>query len=161
MLDNVTQKLSGYSSETDASAIRPLFEALADRLSSQTTASGALATASLTPVTSAALQGFANGVPFTIASGVSMPALSGTIPAGYYGIFAFFSDGTTVTSALGTPGATLAQAKFPTIPKKNAVLGYIIVTSASPFVGGTTTLASATVVYVNTLGAFDPTVLLG
>lgn len=161
MLDNVTQKLSGLSSEGDQNALRPLFEALADRLSSQVTVSGALATASLTPVTGAVLQGFANGVPFTIASGISMPALLGTIPANNYGIYAFFSDGTTVTSALGTPGATLAQAKFPVIPKKNAILGYIIVTSASPFIGGTTTLASATVVFVNTLGAFDPTVLLG
>ena len=166
MQDNVTRRLSGLMSEREAAALRPLFESLADRLSSQaTTSAGLVVTATAghyVPKTGAVFQGVANGVPVTIASGVDMPTLVGGITAGKYNVFCFFIDSASVvTVAMGQEGAALANVVFPPFPQKKALVGYIIVTYASAFTGGSTALDTATTVYVSPTGAFDPTVLLG
>ena len=72
----------------------------------------------------------------------------------------------TLTSAMGTEGATLAAVVMPPLPEKKACIGFVIInpTGTGNFVGGTTPLDDATVapgaLYVNTIGPFDPTVLV-
>jgi hypothetical protein len=62
---------------------------------------------------------------------------------------------------MGTQSATLAGVVFPVVPIGKAIVGFLIVTYASQFVGGTTPLDTATTTYVSPTGAFDPTVLTG
>jgi hypothetical protein len=97
-----------------------------------------------------------------------MPALSGTVVNGTFNVFCFFIDSAgTVTSAMGTAGATLATVVFPQKPQKKALVGLLIVnpTGTGNFVGGSTALDDATVVptvaYVSAQGAFDPYCLIG
>lgn len=171
MQASISQLLSGLDGESNQSALRPLFSALGDRLSSQLHVSGALrikgASASALAQTHVALYGVANGKLVTKAIDTDMAALVGTIANAAYNVYAFFIDSASVlTSAMGIAGATLAAVVFPTIPQGKAMIGYVIInpTGTGGFVGGTTALDDATVVpnavFVNTLGAFDPSIQL-
>lgn len=93
-----------------------------------------------------------------------MAALAGTVTAAKFNVFCFFIDSAgTLTSAMGTEGATLATVVFPTFPPGKACIGFVIInpTGTGNFVGGTTALDDGTVipnaVYVNTLGGINPT----
>jgi hypothetical protein len=46
------------------------------------------------------------------------------------------------------------------LPEGKALVGYLIVTHASAFTGGTTALDAATTNYVSPVGPFDPSVRL-
>ncbi len=80
-----------------------------------------------------------------------MPALTGmVIAANTFNFVAFFVDAAgVVTAALGTQGATLAQARYPQMPKGKALIGALLITHSSTFTGGTTPLDTATTVYIN------------
>jgi hypothetical protein len=165
MQDTVSNYLDGVQSETTRRAVRIPMKAIADRLSCQATSTAGLVVTATTghyvPKTgSAAFAGVVQGVPVAIAGGTDMPALVGTITATKYNIFCFFIDrASVVTSAMGIEGATLAAVKFPPFPEGKTLVGYIVVTYASTFTGGSTALDTATTVYVSPVGAFDPTVL--
>lgn len=161
----VNQQLAGVASQSDQKALLPLLNALADRMSSQATSTAGLVIktggSALAKTGSVAYAGVANGVPVAIAASTDMPALTGTIGAGKFNIYCFFIDSASVVTVLqGTEGATLAAAKFPPFPVGKALVGYLVVTYASAFTGGTTPLDTATTVYVSPVGAFDPTILL-
>lgn len=98
-----------------------------------------------------------------IAGSTDMPALTGiNITAGSYNVVCFFCDSAgTVTAAAGTEATTLAAVRFPYFPTGQALVGFLTITYASPFVGGTTPLDTATTVYSSPTGAFDPNVLPG
>lgn len=165
MQNTVTQQLSGLAAVSDRNALRPLLRALADRFSSQATATAGLVIktggSTLAKTGSTAFAGVASGVPVAIAASTDMPALVGTITAAKYNVFCFFIDSaSTVTVAMGTEGATLAAVKFPPFPEGKALVGYLVVTHSSTFTGGTTALDTATTVYVSPVGAFDPTISL-
>ena len=89
-----------------------------------------------------------------------MAALSGVVVHATFNVFVFMFDGTTLTSAMGTAGATLAAVVFPVVPTTKAVIGFVIInpTGTGDFTGGTTPLDDATsvpnAVYVNTVGTF-------
>ena len=139
---------------------------IGDRYSSQSHTSAGLAIttggATTAKTGATAWAGTANGVPVSVAASTTMPVLSGSITAASFNVFCFFIDSASVvTSAMGTEGTTLAGVVFPTFPQGKALLGYLIVTYASTFVGGTTPLDTATTIYVNTVGAADPSVLVG
>jgi hypothetical protein len=96
-----------------------------------------------------------------------MAALSGTVANAKFNVYVFFIDSAgTLTSRMGTAGATLATVKWPEFPENKACIGFVIInpTGTGDFVGGTTALDDATVVpgatYVNTPYPFDPTVWL-
>lgn len=100
----------------------------------------------------------------TLAAGTDMPALVGTVTNATFNVFCFFVNAAgTVTSVMGTAGATLAQVKWPDFEPGKACIGFVIInpTGTGDFVGGTTALGDATVVpnavYVSPVGAFDPT----
>ncbi len=100
------------------------------------------------------------GVILSIA-GADMPALTGNITTAYQNVAVFSVDkaGTAYTN-MGTQATTLAGVKWPNIPAKRAILGFVVIANAtgSDFVCGTTALSagSVTTTYVDTLGAFDP-----
>ncbi len=106
---------------------------------------------------------FVNGVLVSIAANTDMAALAGTVTNAKFNVYVFsISSAGTITTQMGTEGATLASVVFPTIPTDNAVIGFVIInpTGTGNFVGGTTALDDATVVpnavYVNTPFPWNP-----
>lgn len=171
MNDTMTRYLAGIASERDRANIRGILEPIADRFASQMLSNSTLVigTASkLVPKTGAAISyGIVKGIPVEIAAGTAMPALSGTVTADAFNVYCFFIDSaSTVTSAMGTEGATWAAVKFPPFPLNKTLIGFVRVnpTGTGNFVGATTELDDGTVVpnavYVSPVGPFDPSVLL-
>lgn len=170
MQETVSRYLAAMQTPGDREALRPLLNALADRLSSQTLTSAGLAIkagGSAIVKAGSVVYALANGIPVTKAANTDMAALSGTVTNAKFNVFAFYIDSAgTLTSVMGAEGAALANVKFPPTPQGKAMLGFVLInpTGTGGFVGGTTALDDATVVpnavYVNTQGAFDPNVLL-
>lgn len=77
-------------------------------------------------------------------------ALSGTVTNAKFNVFVFYIDASgTLTTSMGTEGATLADVVFPAFdPSTKCMIGYVIInpTGTGNFVGGTTPLDDATVV---------------
>lgn len=171
MQSTITQSLAGLAGEQQRAAVRTPLAAIGDRLSSQTHTSAALrikgASASAIVQTNAVYAGVAKGVLIAKVTATDMPALVGTVVNATFNVFAFFIDSASVvTVAMGIAGTTLAKVVFPAIPEGKACIGYVSInpTGTGNFVGGTTVLDDATVVpnavFTNTIGAFDPTVLI-
>jgi len=166
MQSTVSQQLNAMASSVDKDALRPLLNAIADRLSSQATSTAGLVIKAgggvLAKTGAAAFAGVAAGVPVAIAAGTDMPALTGiNVSAGKFNVACFFIDAASVVTVLaGTEGATLGAVDFPQFPVGKALVGYLVITYASAFTGGTTPLDTATTVYVSPVGAFDPTITL-
>lgn len=171
MHSTVAQQLAALASKSDENALRPVLNALADRMSSQSLSSAGLAIkaggSGIVKSGAADYYGIADGNLVTKAAATDMAALVGTVAADAFNVYCFYIDSAgTLTTAMGTAGAALADVVFPPSPVGKAMLGFVIInpTGTGDFVGGTTDLDDATVVpnavYVNTQGAFDPTVLL-
>jgi hypothetical protein len=152
------------AASNDANALRPVFEPLVDRYSSQPLASAGLvisSTATKAKIGAADFHAVVKGKLVTIVAGTDMPVLVGSITAASFNVFCFFIDGASVvTVAMGTEGTTRNTVKFPTFTKEKSLVGFLIVTYASTFVGGTTALSTATTQFISPLGAFDPSVLI-
>jgi len=166
MQDNIKVLCGSLPEGSGKRALEAMLAAIADRMSSQATSGAGLeiaGTTTLAQVGSATtFHGVANGVPVTIAAGTDMPALVGSITANSFNVFCFFIDSASVvTVAMGTEGTTRALVKFPPFPAKKALVGYLVITHSSTFVGGTTVLSTATTQYVSPVGAVDPTILTG
>lgn len=165
MIDTINRFLSGLAAVRDRAALQTILSALGDRMSSQATSTAGLVIkaggSTLAKTGAAAFAGVAGGVPVAIAGATDMPALTGiSIGAGKYNVVCFFIDAASVVTALqGTEGATLKDVRFPQFPVGKALVGYLVITYASAFTGGTTPLDTATTVYVSPVGAFDPTIL--
>lgn len=165
MLNTVAQQLSALAANGDRNALRPVLNALADRMSSQALTSAGLvisATTTLAKTGAAIFYAVADGKHVSIAAGTDMPALTGlNITAGKFNVAVFYIDSAgTVTVGFGTEGATAAAVKFPQTPEKKAIVGYLMITYASAFTGGTTVLSTATTLYISPVGAFDPSITL-
>lgn len=146
-----------------------MMEGLYDRLSCQLLSTGGLAikaSGGILVKAATLCKAIVNGRLVSIAANTDCAALSGTVAAGKINVFCFFVDKAgTLTTAMGVEGATLGAVKFPPLPKKKAMVGFIILTAGtSDFVGNNATAGvldattyAASVIYVNTVGAFDPT----
>lgn len=167
MQDTINRYLDGVAANKDQRAIDFIVTPIGDRMSSQplNTAGLTIKTGGSTLAKSGAADFYAvaNGVLVKIAASTDMPSLTGiNITATKFNVICFFVDsGGTVTAAAGTQGAALGNVVFPQFPKNKALVGFLIITYASTFTGGTTPLDTATTVYVSPLGAFDPTILTG
>jgi hypothetical protein len=106
--------------------------------------------------------GVAGGVLFSIAAATAMPALTGiNMSAGNFNVACFYVDNAgALTVAGGTQAATLGGVVWPQPPQGKALIGFLIITYASAFTGGTTALDTATTVYISPVGALDPTALI-
>ena len=164
MQDTIARHLAGVSADKDRKALRAILNALADRLSSQIFNTGGLAIktgGSALAKTVNTVIALAGGVYVSVAA-ADMPALTGlNIGAGKFNVAVFYVNSAgTVSVKFGAEGSTAALVKFPDTPQGQAIIGFLMITYASAFTGGTTALDTATTVYVNTVGAFDPSVLL-
>lgn len=169
MQDTITQHLAGMAGETNRKSIRVPLKAIGDRLSSQTLTSAGLrikgGSASAIVQANTVTYAIAKGVPVTKAAATDMAALVGTVTNTKFNVFCHFIDSAgTLTTAIGIEGTTLAAVTFPSIPEQKAMIGFVVInpTGTGNFVGGTTVLDDATVVpnaaFINTIGAFDPSV---
>jgi hypothetical protein len=162
----MSRYLQSLANLQDAYALQRILAPLVDRYSSQPLTSAGLvikgAANALAKTGAADFYATAAGVPVKIAASTDMPALTGiNMLAGNFNVACFFVDAAgTVTVAGGTQGATLGAVAWPQFPAKKALVGFLIITNAGAFTGGTTALDTATTVYVSPLGPFDPTVLV-
>jgi hypothetical protein len=165
MQDTMARYLSGFRSYRDSWNLRKILQPLCDNLSSQPVTSAGLVISGtiLAKIGAADFYAVVMGRLVKIAAGTNMPSLVGfNFGAGAFNVACFFVDiAGTVTMLPGTQGATLGAVVFPEPPKNKALIGFLIVTYASAFTGGTTVLSTATTVYVSPIGGFDPTVLTG
>lgn len=166
MIDTVTRWLEAITPVRQQTAIRSVVNPLADRYSTQPLNSAGLVIktggSALAKTGSAAFYASVQGKLVSIAASTDMPALTGlTISATFFNVACFFMDvAGTVTAGFGTQGATLGAVVFPPFPQNKALVGFLIITYASTFTGGTTALDTATTVYISPLGPFDPSVLI-
>lgn len=166
-------KLSTYFSRwaesKQRSQLLEVFGDIADTLSCQmfTTAGLAIkAGGSALAKAATACRGIVKGNPILIAANTDMAALSGTVANATFNVFAFdINSAGTLTTTMGTAGASYAAVKFPPKKKEQTRIGFVVInpTGTGDFVGGTTALDDATVVpnavYVNLMGAYDPSLL--
>lgn len=167
MQENIMRLLSARPAMPGGREMTVAMLAIADRLSSQTLGSAGLAIVGVSSAAAMAATAFsavAGGALRRVAASTAMTALSGTTAINTFNVYCFFIDPAgTLTTVMGTSATTLANVKFPDPVQKTAMIGFITVNPTSaPFIGGTTALdaASTNVVYVNTQGAVDPTVLV-
>lgn len=165
MNDTIRKWLEGIAAQKDQWSIGKIVNPIGDRYSTQPLRTAGLAItsggATTAKIGSADFYAAVKGRLVKIAASEDMPALVGSITATKFNVFAFFVDQAGTTSvAMGTEGAALVNVVFPPFPENKALVGFIIVTYGSTFVGGTTPLDTATTVYVSPLGPFDPSVLL-
>lgn len=166
MLDTMTRFLEGVQDARTSYSLRQILQPPIDRLSSQPLTSAGLeisGTTTLAKIGAADFYASAGGVLVKIAAGTNMPSLVGfNFAAGNWNVACFYVNSAgAVTMLPGNQGATLGAVTFPQPPKNQALVGFLICTYASAFVGGTTVLSTATTVYVSPLGGFDPTALTG
>lgn len=167
MLGTIRQWLEGVAGETTRKAIRVPLDAIGSRLSCQALNSAALeinAGGGFVPQigSSTTFRALVQGHLVTIAAGTDMPAFTTAITAASFNVVCFFVDGAgTVTSLSGVEGTTAALVKFPNFPTDKALIGFILITYASAFTGGSTALDTATTVYVSPVGAVDPSIVVG
>jgi len=166
MIDTMTRYLAAMGDVKWRWNLRKILLPLCDGMSTQALTSAGLvingAGAAFAKIGAADFYAIVQGVLVKVAAGTAMPALTGiTAPAGGFNVACFYVDSAgVVTAAGGTPAATLTGVLFPQPPQGKALIGFLIITNAGAFVGGTTALDTATTVYVSTLGQLDPSVLV-
>lgn len=167
MLDTLRRYLQAFGDIRERVALQRPFESLVDRYSSCPLSQHTLAItgggSTTAKIATSDYYGVANGTLVKIANATNMPALTGiNISAGFFNVACFYVDKAgVVTVAGGTQGATLGAVVFPQPPQGKALVGFLIITYASAFTGGTTPLDTATTVYLAPDAAFDPTTLIG
>lgn len=168
MSEQLNQRVDAIADYQARTQLWYVLSYLYDRLSSalHTTAGLVINTAgAVFPKTGASIAyGTIGGTPVQIAAGTALPSPVGAnTAAGQYIVIAYWAslvNGVlTYSYTYGNPGATASGATFPAPPavKGYTLLGYLTVTYASAFTGGTTPLDTATTVYVSPTGAVDPT----
>lgn len=166
MFDTMTRWLNGaFGDIRQRTALRSVILPMADRTSTQpqNTAGLAISSGGATTAKIGATDFWAivQGKLVKIAASTAMPALVGTITATNFNVFCFFVDvAGTVTVLAGQQAALVGNVVFPQFPQGKCLIGYLIVTYASTFTGGTTPLDTATTIYINNLGDMDPSVLV-
>ena len=179
-MQKLTYLTNAMADKNDGQLVNQMVKGLYDRMSSQMNSSAGLVITATSgkklPKTGSSIcYGTIKGKPFTIAAGVDLCAVSGTVANATFNVFCFFATApgsaitaTSMESAMGVAATLLKDVKFPPFPEGKTLIGYIIVNPAGTgdFVGNTTALDDGTVfssggvVYVSPVGPFDPTATL-
>ncbi len=172
MQATISQFVAGMAGIKDRQALLPIFKATGLPFSTcPLTHAGLVITATagkkVPKIGATDFYALIKGVLVKKAAGTDMAALIGTVTNAKFNIFCHMINGDgTLTTSMGTEGATLAAVKFPAIPDDVALLGITIInpTGTGNFVGNTTALDDATVVpnavYLSPDSQIDPTILL-
>ncbi len=174
-MQKINEITGAIADKQDGRLINLALKGVYDRMSSQAFTSGALAqgNATTTMKTAAIIHGIAGGVPFTKAVtddlwGPTTGVIDGfKVLAGTTNVFCMYLDSAgTASGAFGTAATTvsttgLGGVKFPAMPEKKAMVGFVIISGGSgDWTAGTSTFTTATTVtyctIVNTVGMFDP-----
>ena len=171
MESTVAQLINGIPDPSARNSLRKLINAIADRKSCIMITTAALvikAGASALVKTGAAFYAVVEGKLVTKAAATDMAALAGTVLNATFNVFVYYMDSAgTLSTQMGTAGATLGQVTFPPTPERRVIIGFTIInpTGAGSFVGGTTAIDDAGVVpnavHLSITMSFDPTILLG
>lgn len=164
----IAQLIQSVPDVAERLALTEAFNAIADQFSCRSLRDAGLVIkaggSAIVKTGGTAWYGVVKGKLVTKGAATDMPALAGTVVNATFNVYAFDVDvAGTVTSSMGTAGATLAAVRFPDLKKEQTRIGFIIVnpTGTGNFVGGTTALDDATVapnvVYISEHGAFDHT----
>ena len=169
MQNTVAQQIAAVAASKDQAALRPLLNALADRLASQAFNAGSLAIATTTQhvKTTATVKLVAGGR--HVALGAADPIYSlvaaNSVAINKFNVLCLYSDSAgTVSAKMGTEAATLAAVTYPTPDVGKALFGIVTISAgANVFTGGTTALTggTVTVTYTDVIGAVDPSIALG
>jgi len=173
MNGTLTQWLNGaFGDIRERNGIRTWALPMVDRTSTQPMNSAGLVIsaggATTAKIGSSDFYAMVQGTLVKVAASTVLPALTGiTAAQNSFVLACFFVDAAGVVTVLGgTPGTTLAKASapvngWPAFPQGKAMIGFLIITNTGgAFTGGTTPLDTATTVYINATGDFDPTVLV-
>jgi len=162
MNDTITRWLAGIGAQRDRSSIAAVVNPIADRVSTQGLSISTIVANTATAKTGAADSYFlVKGRLVLVAAATTGGALVGNIALSKINVYCFFVDGAgVITNAMGTEATLIGDVLFPPFPQGKALVGYLIITYASAFTGGTTPLDTATTVYVSPVGPFDPSVLV-
>lgn len=169
MQDTLSRYLSGVPDGSARLSLRNALSPVFDRMSAKQLNSAGLTGAGVAvPSTGGtACHAICQGVLRSIAGGTAMTALSGTVTNAKFNVYVYYIDSAgTLTTTMGTEGATLAAVVIPVVPVGKAVIGFTIInpTGTGNFVGGTTLFNDATVVpnavHVSVVGSFDPSILV-
>lgn len=165
MIDTLTRFLQGVRDVLTRENLRSILTPMVDRTSTQMMTSAGLVIKSggSTLAKSGASDVYAvvQGKLVKLASGTDMSVLAGVITAASFNVFVFSMDSAgVITTAMGTESTTVGGVVFPPLPQGKVTVGFLIVTHSGTFTGGTTALDTATTVYVNVVGDFDPSVLV-
>ena len=168
MQNTVSQQLAAMASVGDEAALRPIVNAVADRLSSQAFNAGTLAIATVTQNVklTSLVKLVAGGVYVALAAADPIYTLvaANSVSANKHNVMCLYCNAAgTVSARMGTEAATVGAVKFPTPPEGSAMIGFLMISAgASVFTGGTTALTggTVTVVYTDVIGASDPSIIL-
>lgn len=167
MLEPIIQRLSAIGDPRVANELYTLLKPIVERFrtSVHSTAGLVIKTggSALAKTGAAVCHYSVKGKNRSIAAGVDMTALSGTVVAATHNIYVFTVDSAgTVFTTMGTAGATAVAVTWPKLNFEHAILGYIKInpTGTGNFVGGTTALDDGTVapnaLYISVLGVMFP-----
>lgn len=172
MIDTMTRWIAAFGDLRERMGLRSVLAPMVDRVSSQVLQTGGAIVikaggSTLAKTGAASTHVSVTGKLVRIAAATDLAALSGTVTNAKFNVYCWFIDSAgTVTSAMGTEGATRAAVVFPAFPVNKALVGFVIInpTGTGNFVGGTTALDDGTVTpnaeYIAATGAFDPTVVI-
>ncbi len=169
MLNTVAQQLSAMAAVGDMNALRPILNAIADRLASQAFNAGTLAIATTTQhvKTTATVKAVAGGRHVALAGADPIYSLvaGNSVAINKFNVLCLYVDSAGVVSAkMGTEAGTLAAVTYPTPDVGKALFGIVTISAgANVFTGGTTALTggTVTVTYTDVIGAVDPSIALG
>ena len=162
--NNLERRLMGFNSPTQKRGLELTLGPVIDGSVSQNLVSGGLAiyaAGSTQAKTTATVYSVVDGV-LVLTAAYAMPALTGfNVGAGKFGVCLFLVDqyGTISIAYSDGTAAAIGNIVFPVVPTGKACLGFILVTYVGAFTGGTTPLDTATTVYFNSVGDFNPGII--
>lgn len=157
--------------KNDGQLLNQMIKGVYDRMSSQSFNSGALAQGTTTTKmkTAAIIHGLAGGTPVTkaVTDNFWDPLAGFVVNIGKTNVLCLYIDAAgAASSAFGTEATTvsttgLGGVKFPTLPEKKMMVGFVILSGGvTAWTAGTSTFTTSTTDYyctiVNTVGMFDP-----